>query len=128
MAFHVIIVDDSPSMRAFIARVVELSGLDVGQCFQASNGREALELLRENWVDIILTDINTPEMNGEEFIRRIGEDEVFLTVPVLVVSTDGSEHRVQNMMSLGARGYIRKPFSPERLREQIEHLLGVAHD
>jgi two-component system, chemotaxis family, chemotaxis protein CheY len=128
MAFHLMIVDDSPAMRAFIARVVELSGLDVGKCLQASNGREALDLLGEHWVDIILTDVNMPTMNGEEFLRRLEQDELLRTVPVLVISTDGSEHRVHRMMALGARGYITKPFSPELLRERMEQLLGVTHD
>jgi two-component system chemotaxis response regulator CheY len=128
MAFHLMIVDDSPAMRAFIARVVDLSGLDVADCVQASNGQEALDLLREKWVDIILTDINMPTMNGEEFVRRLDEDELLRTVPVLVVSTDGSENRVQRMIALGAKGYLKKPFSPELLRQRIEQLLGVTND
>ena len=128
MAFQLMIVDDSPAMREFISRVITLSGLDVGGCVQASNGEEALALLRANWIDIILTDINMPVMNGEEFLRRVKEDEMLQSIPVLVVSTDGSEHRVQRMMELGAKGYIQKPFSPEELRKSMEGLLGVSHD
>lgn len=128
MAFHLMIVDDSPAMRAFIVRVIWLSGLDVGLCLQASNGQEALDLLRENWIDIVLTDVNMPVMNGEEFVGRLEQDEVLRTIPVLVVSTDGSEHRVQRMMSLGAKGYVKKPFSPELLRQNMERLLGVSRD
>ena len=127
MAFHLMIVDDSPAMRAFIVRVIWLSGLDVGLCMQAANGREALDLLRDNWIDIILTDINMPVMNGEELVCNLEQDEMLRTIPVLVVSTDGSEHRVQRMMSLGAKGYLKKPFSPELLRESMEKLLGVTH-
>jgi two-component system chemotaxis response regulator CheY len=125
MAFDVLIVDDSPAMRAFIERVIDISGLDVGKRIEASNGQEALDLLRKNWIDIILTDVNMPVMNGEEFVARLGEDEVLRTIPVLVVSTDGSEHRVQRMMSLGASAYVKKPFSPEQLRKTMEQLLGV---
>jgi len=128
MAFQLMIVDDSPAMRDFISRVISLSGLDVGVCVHASNGEEALALLRANWIDIILTDINMPVMNGEEFLRRVKEDEMLQSIPVLVVSTDGSEHRVQRMMELGAKGYIQKPFSPEELRKSMEGLLGVSHD
>ena len=128
MAFQMMIVDDSPSMRAFIARVIWLSGLEVGGCLQASNGREALDLLHKNWVDIVLTDMNMPVMNGEEFVCCLQKDEILRTIPVLVVSTDGSEHRVQRMMSLGAKGYVKKPFSPELLRKSMEDLLGVKHD
>ena len=128
MAFHLMIVDDSSAMRAFIVRVIWLSGLDVALCMQASNGQEALELLRANWIDIVLTDINMPVMNGEEFVRSMEADEMLRSIPVLVVSTDGSEHRVQQMMSLGAKGYVKKPFSPELLRKSMEQLLGVSSD
>jgi two-component system chemotaxis response regulator CheY len=128
MAFSLMVVDDSPAMRSFIVRVIQLTGLEVGSCLQAANGQEALDLLRDNWVDLVLTDINMPVMNGEEFLRLMEEDEMLRTIPVLVVSTDGSEHRVQRMMSLGAKGYVRKPFSPELLRENMENLLGVNHD
>jgi two-component system chemotaxis response regulator CheY len=128
MAFHLMIVDDSAAMRAFIVRVIWLSGLDVGICMQASNGQEALDLLRSNWIDIVLTDVNMPVMNGEQFICSMEADEMLRTIPVLVVSTDGSEHRVRKMMSLGAKGYVKKPFSPEVLRKSMEQLLGVSND
>ena len=125
MAFQVMIVDDSAAMRQFIARVLALSGLEVGSCIQASNGQEALELLRTDWIDIVLTDINMPVMNGEQLVCQMKADEVMRTIPVLVVSTDCSEHRVQRMMSLGAKGYVKKPFSPELLRKSMEDILGV---
>lgn len=126
MAFSLLIVDDSAAMRAFIARVIELTGLEVGKCLQASNGQEALDLLRLNWIDMVLTDINMPVMNGEELVRCMEADELLRTIPVLVVSTDGSEHRVHRLMSLGAKGYVKKPFSPEVLRASMEELLGVS--
>ena len=126
MPFHRMVVDDSPAMRAFIIRVIELSGLDVETCLEASNGQEALDLLRAHWIDIVLTDINMPVMNGEEFVRRMEADEMLRTIPVLVISTDGSVHRVERMMSLGAKGYVKKPFSPEMLRKTMEDLLGVS--
>jgi two-component system chemotaxis response regulator CheY len=128
MAFHLMIVDDSPAMRAFIVRVIWLSGLDVGVCMEASNGQEALDMLHANWTDLVLTDVNMPVMNGEQFVRCMGEDEMLRTIPVVVVSTDGSENRVQKMMALGAKGYVKKPFSPELLRQTIEQVLGVTND
>lgn len=124
MAFHFMVVDDSPAMREFIVRVIDVSGLDVGSCMQASNGREALDLLRVNWVDVVLTDVNMPVMNGEEFVSCMHQDHMLRTIPVLVLSTDGSDRRVQRMMSLGAKGYVKKPFSPETLRRSMEPLLG----
>ncbi|HWB85379.1 MAG TPA: response regulator [Bryobacteraceae bacterium] len=125
MAYRVLIVDDSPAMRALVRRVMELSGFELTACFEAANGEEALALLRSEWVDAILTDINMPSMDGEEFMRRLHADELFRSLPVIVVSTDGTENRIQRMLSLGARGYLIKPFPPEALRAELERVLGV---
>ena len=126
MAFHLLVVDDSAAMREFIVRVIRLSDLDVGTCMQASNGQEALDLLRTHRVDLVITDVNMPVMNGEELLRCIDEDETLRTIPVLVISTDGSEHRMPRMKSSGARGYVQKPFSPGLLRSSMEQLLGLS--
>jgi two-component system chemotaxis response regulator CheY len=121
------IVDDSPSMRAFVRRVIELSGFEVGSCLNAANGAEALELLGEHAIDIILTDINMPQMNGEEFVRKLEEHEKFRLIPVVVVSTDSTHNRIRRMLELGARGYVVKPFSPEVLRNELERVLGAVN-
>jgi two-component system chemotaxis response regulator CheY len=125
MELHVLIVDDYPAMRNFIRRVLDLSGLEVGLCLEASNGEEALRLLEDNWVDAVLTDINMPQMDGEELLRRMSEHAVLNLIPVLVVSTDRTEGRIQKMLTLGAKGYVTKPFAPETLREELENTLGV---
>jgi two-component system chemotaxis response regulator CheY len=125
MAFNVLIVDDSPAMRSFVRRVLELSGIEVGTTMNASNGQEALAILRDQWVDVVLTDINMPTMDGEELLRILEADETLRAIPVVVISTDSTQHRVQRMLTLGARGYVTKPFLPETLREQIEKVLGV---
>jgi two-component system, chemotaxis family, chemotaxis protein CheY len=125
MAFQVLIVDDSPAMRSFVRRVIELSGFEANLFLEASNGREALKLLSENWVDVVLTDINMPEMNGEEFLRAVEADEGLRSIPVIVVSTDRTDVRRRQMLDLGARGYVAKPFTPEVLREELEAVLGV---
>lgn len=127
MAFSVLIVDDSPVMRGFIRRVMTLSGFEVGECFEAADGEEALAQLQLHPVDVILTDINMPKMNGEELLRRLETDERFRSVPTLVVSTDATKHRILRMLSLGAEGYMTKPFSPEALREELERILGDRH-
>lgn len=127
MAFTVLIVDDSPAMRNFVKRVLDLSGFEMGACFEASNGREGLDLLQKEWVDVILTDINMPVMNGEEFVRNLSKHESLSNIPVIVISTDRTDDRVRQMMELGAKGYVKKPFQPEELREKLEHVLGVAY-
>lgn len=126
MSFRVLIVDDSPSMRSFIKRVMDLSGLEVSAHLEAGDGQEAIDLLDREWVDVILTDINMPRMNGEEFVRKLSESGLLKTVPVVVVSTDATDARREHLTALGARGYLTKPFLPEALREEIERVTGVA--
>jgi two-component system chemotaxis response regulator CheY len=121
------IVDDSRSMRSFVRRVMDLSGFEVDSCFDAANGAEALALLHAHPVDIILTDINMPEMNGEDFVRELEREEKFRSIPVVVVSTDATQNRIRRMLDLGAKGYVVKPFSPEALRGELERVLGVTN-
>jgi two-component system, chemotaxis family, chemotaxis protein CheY len=127
MAFRVLIVDDSPAMRGVIRRIMELSGFDLEQCLEAGNGEQALGVLKGQWVDLILTDINMPVMNGEELLNRLHGDELLNTIPVVVISTDASEHRIGRMLGLGAKGYVAKPFFPEMLREELERVLEVSN-
>jgi two-component system, chemotaxis family, chemotaxis protein CheY len=127
MALNIMIVDDSPVMRIFLRRVLQLTGLLVGEYCEAGDGEAALQGLRERWVDLILTDINMPHMNGEEFVRQLEADEVLREIPVIVVSTDASRERIDRMFKLGAQGYISKPFHPETLRDEVERILGAQH-
>lgn len=127
MSFRVLVVDDSPSMRFFIKRVMGASGLEVSECLEAGDGVEALEILDREWVDVVLSDINMPRMNGEEFVRRMAETGLTASVPVIIVSTDATAARQRHMASLGARGYLTKPFLPETLRDEIEKVLGIAN-
>ena len=128
MAYRVLIVDDSPAMRSFVRRVMLLSGFDLSQCFEAGDGSEALNLLRCEWVDAILTDINMPGVDGEEFLRFLAADDVLRSIPVIVISTDATRNRISRLKALGARGYITKPFVPETLRAELEATLGVPCD
>lgn len=127
MAFTVLIVDDSPAMRSFVKRVLEMSGFDMSVCHEASNGQEALELLDNEWVDIVLTDINMPVMNGQQFVENMAAKEALRSIPVIVVSTDRTDDRVREMIALGAKGYVKKPFQPEELRAELEKVLEGAY-
>ncbi|HUI57592.1 MAG TPA: response regulator [Bryobacteraceae bacterium] len=124
MAYNVLIVDDSRAMRSFVRRVLDLSGLALGSCFEAGNGKEALDLLRVERVDLVLTDLNMPTMSGEQLVQLLEADDSLRSIPVLVLSTDRTEGRVQQMLTLGAKGYVTKPFLPETLREEVERVLG----
>lgn len=126
MTLNVLIVDDSPVMRAFVKRVLKMSGLETGLLVEAGDGKQALTAMQEHSMDLVLTDINMPEMNGEQLLRALQADEVLRKTPVVVVSTDARLDRVDQMMSLGASGYVTKPFTPEGLRHEVERVLGVA--
>lgn len=128
MAIQLLIVDDSPVMRSFIRRVVKLSGIEIDQCFEASNGAEALTQLAANRIDAVLTDINMPVMDGETFVRRMRAEQLTQSTPVIVISTDATVNRMQTMQALGAIGYLQKPFGPEQLRSELERVLGVGHE
>jgi two-component system chemotaxis response regulator CheY len=127
MAYRVLIADDSPAMRGFIRRVIELSGFELAAYFEAGDGDEALSLLRHEWVDAILTDINMPHVDGEELLRRLAADKLLRSIPAIVISTDATQTRIARLMSLGARGYVTKPFTPEILRAELERTLGAPH-
>lgn len=128
MAFRVLLIDDSPAMRTLIRRVIDVSGLEPGAVFEANDGQEALEVLEREWVDVVLTDINMPRMNGEEFVRRLAASGLTQSIPIIVISTDGTEVRREHLQALGIRGYLVKPFHPEDLKDQIERALGVANE
>jgi two-component system chemotaxis response regulator CheY len=125
MAYNILIVDDSPAMRMVVRRVLDLSGIELGKCLQAGNGQEALDVLRRECVDLVLTDINMPTMDGEELVRRVEADDSLRSIPVVVVSTDRTDGRMRQMLALGAKGYVTKPFLPETLRAELDKILGV---
>lgn len=115
MRKRLLIVDDSPVMRSFVRRSIEIAGLPVDHWFEAGHGAEALDRLAGERVDLVLTDINMPVLDGEGLLRAMRQDERLRAVPVVVVSTDGTEQRMARLLELGASGYVRKPFPPEHL-------------
>lgn len=120
-----LIVDDSSVMRKIIERSLRQAGLELEQVLQAGNGLEALAQLQQNKVDLILTDINMPAMDGLEFVRRPQNVDNAKGVPVVMITTEGSESQVVEALSRGARGYIRKPFTAEQVKQNVLPLLGA---
>ena len=127
MPLNILLVDDSETVRAVIAKTLTITELPVGQLFEAANGKEALELLKHEWIDLVLADINMPVMGGIEMIEKMSENNLLDSIPVIVVSTEGSKTRIEQLMSKGVRAYLRKPFSPETIRDIIEDITGVQH-
>ena len=119
-----LIVDDSSVMRKIVERSLRQAGIELEKVVEAGNGAEALSVLRENPVDLILCDINMPVMDGLEFVRQIGTVDHAKGVPVVMITTEGSESHVVEALSHGARGYIRKPFTPDQVKEHVLPVLG----
>jgi two-component system chemotaxis response regulator CheY len=115
----VLIVDDSSVMRKIVERSLRQAGIEITQVFEASNGLEALAVLNERKVNLVLCDINMPAMDGLEFVRQLPKVENAKGVPVVMITTEGSEGHVVQALSAGARGYIRKPFTADQVKEHI---------
>jgi two-component system chemotaxis response regulator CheY len=120
-----LIVDDSSVMRKIVERSLRQAGLDLSSVSQAGNGAEALGILDTNPVDLILSDINMPVMDGLEFVRQLQTMEKLRGIPVVMITTEGSESNVVQALSLGAKGYIRKPFTPDQVKEHVLPVLGL---
>ena len=126
MAYKILIVDDSSPMRSVLKKTITASGFGKADFFEAANGREALELIEKEWLDIIVTDYNMPEMNGIEMLQEMKKNDQIEPVPVLVITTEGSKTKIEEFIELGAAGYIKKPFTPEKIKEKLIQILGEA--
>ncbi len=121
-----LIVDDSSVMRKIVERALRQAGLDPLVVHEAGSGREGLEVLNDQRVDLILSDINMPAMDGLEFLRQIAGQNLAPGVPVVMITTESSEEHVRQAIQAGARGYIRKPFTAEQVKERVLPLLRLA--
>lgn len=124
MSYSILIVDDSLPMRSVIKRIFKAAGYGDSDFHEAANGKEAFKLLKNDWIDIVMTDYNMPVMNGMELIKLIKNDDLVRDIPVVVISTEGNKARIKEFMDLGAAGYITKPFTPETIRDLITDILG----
>ena len=114
-------------MRAVIAKSIGLAGIELGSLYQAANGAEGIEVLGREWVDLVLADINMPVLNGVGMVTQMKADPAMADVPVIIVSTEGSETRLQALKDQGVKGFLRKPFKPEELKKAVESVLGAHH-
>ena len=125
---NILIVDDSTLTRKALHRIIEMIDLDVDQVTEACNGREALEIIKGGGVDLVLADLNMPEMGGIEMIDQMNADDSIPEIPVIVISTESSTTRIEGLLANGAKNYLHKPFTPEQVKAVIEETLGVAQE
>ena len=121
-----LIVDDSSVMRKIVERSLRQAGLDQMVVYEACNGAEGLDVLKSKNVDLILSDINMPSMDGLEFLRQIRAQNLAQGVPVVMITTESSEEHVKQAIMAGARGYIRKPFTAEQVKDRVLPLVNAA--
>ena len=116
MGYRILVVDDSPIIRSIVKKSVRMSGIETEELLEAANGREALALLGERTADIVIADLNMPEMNGVEMIGEMAKDQRLAPIPVIVVSSDRNHDRMEALKRHGVSAFLKKPFRPEELR------------
>lgn len=122
--YNILLVDDSKTIRSVIAKTLDIAGVEISNLYQAANGNEGLEILRSEWIDIVFADINMPVMGGMEMVAEMQKEGMLESIPVVIVSTEGSRQRIDELMEMGVKDYLRKPFTPEQLKEVVDKLLG----
>ncbi|MBZ2185811.1 MAG: response regulator [Bryobacter sp.] len=123
MAMDVLIVDDSAAIRKILQRVLRQTEVPIGNILEAGDGLEALALLEQQKVGLILSDINMPNMDGLEMLSKVKSIEAYKSVPVIMITTEGNQNKVMEAVSLGASGYVRKPFTTEQIKEKLTGLV-----
>lgn len=125
MSYTILIVDDSDIIRSALEKTLHISKLPIDTVFKAENGRAALHILEHHWVDLVLTDVHMPEMSGTELVDEMQKRADFCTIPVIIISTEGSSAKIEQLLNGGARGYLRKPFTPEQVRAKVLEIIGA---
>ncbi|OGJ86507.1 MAG: hypothetical protein A2268_02340 [Candidatus Raymondbacteria bacterium RifOxyA12_full_50_37] len=123
MGLKFLIVDDSANIRAFVKKTLGLTGLEIERIDEATDGIDGLLQLAENPVDVVLTDINMPNMDGLDMIRKIREDPKFASIQIVVISTEGSREKIIEAVKCGANGYLKKPFGPEEVLDILKEAI-----
>jgi two-component system, chemotaxis family, chemotaxis protein CheY len=125
MAHNILLVDDSNVVKAVLMKILAGSSLAINQVFDAANGVEALKVMNANTIDLVITDINMPVMDGFELIERMHLDMMLKKIPVIVISTEGSLTRISYLEEMGIRGYVRKPFVAQDILSVVNEVLGA---
>jgi two-component system chemotaxis response regulator CheY len=125
MKGKILVVDDSMMMRKVVLRTLKMAGVEFDEVLEAATGLEALKYLQEHTVQLIMCDINMPEMTGLELLIKIKEQKLAAGVPIVMVTTESSEPQVRQAILAGARGYIKKPFTVQHIEERVRPLLSL---
>lgn len=122
MAFNILVVDDSSVMRSLIIQTIKLSSIKSGDIFEASNGEEGLQILKNNWLDLAVIDLNMPKMDGMELLNYIRTDPQNVDLSIIMVTTESHPNRIKLIKNQNTT-FVHKPFTPEHLKEEINSLM-----
>lgn len=122
----ILLVDDSMVIRKMLRRVLTDCKLAIEEVVEASDGAQALEMLATHKVDLVLCDVNMPVMGGLEFLEAVQGHAEWSSIPVVMVTTEGAQDSVLKAVRLGAKGYIRKPFTHDEVKQKLHELLAVS--
>jgi two-component system chemotaxis response regulator CheY len=125
MAYNVLIVDDSAVSRSMVRKSIAMAGLDVNEVHEAGDGLQALEVLGKEWIDIVFADLNMPNMGGVELVEKMAQDNLLVSIPVIIVTSERNPTRIEELMKHGIRAYMKKPFRPENLRSVVDDVLSA---
>ena len=123
MPVDVLIVDDSAAIRKILQRVLRQTDIPIGDVLEAGDGVEALKTLNDRHVNLILSDINMPNMDGLQLLAHLKQSDKWKAVPIIMVTTEGGQGKVIEAVQLGAAGYVRKPFTAEQIKEKLSGLI-----
>lgn len=124
MDLNILIVDDSAAIRKILIRALAQTELPIGEVHEASDGVEALKILGSNQVRLVLSDINMPNMDGLQLLKQLRETPNWKQLSVVMITTEGSQAKVLEAVELGAKGYLRKPFTADQIKEKVLTCLG----
>jgi two-component system chemotaxis response regulator CheY len=126
MESNVLVVDDSAAIRKILQRVLRQTGMLIGEIYGAGDGQEALEVLKTKKLDLVLSDINMPKMDGLQLLAAMKNTPKWRDIPVVMITTEGGETKVGEAVKLGAAGYVRKPFTADQIKEKLAGILDAA--
>jgi len=126
MAYNVLIVDDSATMRTLIQKMLVMSGFEMGKYYEGADGRQALEILNRHQIDLILSDLNMEGMDGADLVKAVRAQPAYDHIQVVLITTEGRQEVLQPLLKQGVNGYIQKPFRAEALRVMLGKVMGEA--
>ncbi|MEO8370478.1 MAG: response regulator [Candidatus Solibacter sp.] len=126
MESDVLVVDDSAAIRKILTRVLRQTGMAIQTIHEAGDGQEALALMEQHRIDLVLSDINMPKMDGLQLLASLKASPQWRKIPVVMITTEGGETKVAEAVRLGAAGYVRKPFTADQIKEKLVGILEPA--